>query len=48
MALPTLPPDITLVKKLDTTLLLITNKARTAPLYVQFFGHQREDHVHAA
>jgi len=37
----------TLVKKVDTTLLLITNKDRTAPLYVQFFGHQRPFEVAA-
>jgi hypothetical protein len=30
-----------LVKKLDSALLMITNKDRTAPLYVQFFGAQR-------
>lgn len=36
-----------LVKKLDTSLLLITNKDRTAPLYAQFFGNQRPFQVAA-
>jgi hypothetical protein len=37
----------TLVKKLDTSLLLLTNKDRTAPLYAQFFGNQRPFQVAA-
>lgn len=37
----------TLVKKLDTTLLLLTNKDRSAPLYVQFFGNRRPFEVAA-
>src|SRR5262245_51810975 len=30
-----------LVRKLDSALLMLTKKDRTAPLYVQFFGAQR-------
>jgi hypothetical protein len=36
-----------LVKKVDTTLLLLTGKDRTAALYVQFFGQQRPFQVAA-
>ncbi len=36
-----------LVKKVDTTLLLLTNKDRAAALYIQFFGQQRPFQVAA-